>query len=75
MLQIWACEACGISNEMLVSLLKPPPDSVIRICTACTHRQEVRIPERDPDLSIRQKQRKAESFLRRSSPAITPVRF
>jgi uncharacterized Zn finger protein len=66
MLQLWTCEACGASNEMVVSLLKPPPDSVMRICTACAHGQEVRIPERDPELSARHKQRKLESFRRKS---------
>jgi hypothetical protein len=74
MLQLWTCEACGVSNQMVVSLLKPPPDSVMRICTACTHGQEVRIPERDPELPARQKQRKLESFRRKSSPAVAPVR-
>ena len=74
MLQPWTCEACGVSNQMVVSLLKPPPDTVMRICTACTHRQEVRIPERDPELAVRQKNRKMESFRRKSSPAIAPVR-
>ena len=46
MLQFWTCEACGVSNQMVVSLLKPPPDTVMRICTDCEHEQEVRISER-----------------------------
>jgi transcription elongation factor Elf1 len=74
MLQLWTCEACGASNQMVVSLLKPPPDTVMRICTDCEHEQEVRIPERDPELAARQKQRKIESFRRKSSPAIAAVR-
>ncbi|MCM3876635.1 MAG: hypothetical protein NEA02_09465 [Thermoanaerobaculia bacterium] len=57
-----------------MSLLKPPPDSVTRICTACTHAQEVRIPERDPELLARHQKRKIEHFRRKSSPAIAPVR-
>jgi hypothetical protein len=67
MLQLWTCEACGVSNQMVVSLLKPPPDWVTRICTACAHTQEVRIPERDPDLPARQRRRKVESFVRTSA--------
>ena len=75
MLQLWTCEACGVSNQMVVSLLKPPPDSVARICTACTHTQEIRIPERDPELPARQRKRKIERLVRRaSSPTILPVR-
>ena len=74
MLQLWTCEACGGSNQMVVSLLKPPPDSVERICTACMHTQEVRIPERDPELPGRQRRRKMESFRRKSSPALSAVR-
>lgn len=74
MLQLWTCEVCEVSNQMVVSLLKPPPDTVIRICTACTHTQEVRIPERDPELPARQRKRKVEHFRRKSSPAISPVR-
>ncbi len=73
MLHLWTCEACGASNQMVVSLLKPPPDSVTRICAACTQTQEVRIPERDPDLPVRQKQRKIERFRRKSSP-LSPAR-
>ena len=74
MLQLWTCEACGGSNQMVVSLLKPPPDSITRICTACTHTQEIRIPERDPELPARQRKRQIESFRRKSSPALSPVR-
>jgi hypothetical protein len=74
MLQLWTCEACGASNQMVVSLLKPPPDSLTRICTACEHTQEVRIPEPDPDLQTRQNKRRLESFRRKSSPAIAAFR-
>ena len=59
---------------MVVSLLKPPPDTVMRICAACARAQEVRIPERDPELLTRQKQRKVEHFRRKSSPELAPVR-
>jgi hypothetical protein len=74
MLQPWTCEACDASNQMVVSLLKPPPDTVMRICTACEHEQEVRIAERDPDLPARQRKRKVEHFRRKSSPALSAVR-
>jgi len=74
MLQLWDCETCGTSNQMVVSLLKPPPDLVTRICTVCRHAQEVRIPERDPQLPARQRKRQIESFRRKSSPALSPVR-
>jgi len=74
MLQLWDCEACGTSNQMFVSLLKPPPDSVTRICAACARAQDVRIPERDPELPARQRKRKLESFRRKSSPEPSPVR-
>jgi hypothetical protein len=74
MLQLWTCEACGVSNQMIVSLLKPPPDSIARICTDCGHSQEIRIPERDPDLPARQRNRKIEKFRRKSSPELSPVR-
>jgi len=74
MLQLWTCEACGVSNQMVVSLLKPPPDTVMRICTACAHTQDVRIPERDPEILARQRQRKVEHLRRKSSPALEPVR-
>ncbi|HEX5855794.1 MAG TPA: hypothetical protein VFZ57_09250 [Thermoanaerobaculia bacterium] len=59
---------------MVVSLLKPPPDTVMRVCTACSHTQEVRIPERDPEILTRQRRRKVEHFRRKSSPALEPVR-
>lgn len=75
MLQLWNCDACGVSNQIVVSLLTPPPDSVVRICTACGHRQEIRITERDPELPARQRRRKVERFVRRaSSPTILPIR-
>lgn len=74
MLQPWTCEACGLANQVVVSLLAPPPDSIVRICPACEHEQEIRIPERDPAVLVRQKQRRVESFRRKSSPAIAPVR-
>ena len=64
MLQLWNCEACGVSNQIVVSLLNPPPDTVVRICTTCKHRQEIRIPERDPELPARQRERRIESFRR-----------
>lgn len=67
MLQLWTCEACGVSNQIVVSLLSPPPDTVARICTACKHRQEIQIPERDPELPARQRRRKVESFVRTSA--------
>ncbi len=74
MLHLWTCEACRASNQMVVSLLKPPPDTVMRICTACEHEQEVKIPERDPELLARQQKRKVEHFRRKSSPELEPVR-
>jgi hypothetical protein len=69
MLQLWNCEACGVSNQIVVSLLAPPPDSVVRICTTCKHRQEIQITERDPELPARQRRRKVESFVRTSASA------
>ena len=74
MLQLWTCEACGVSNQIVVSLLTPPPDSVLRICADCRHRQEIRIPEQDPELPARQRMRKIEHFRRKGSPALLPVR-
>jgi hypothetical protein len=59
---------------MVVSLLKPPPDTVMRICTDCEHTQEVRITERDPELPARQRKRRIEHFRRKSSPALMAVR-
>jgi len=67
MLQLWSCEACGVSNQIVVSLLSPPPDTVVRTCTTCEHRQEIRISERDPELPARQRRRKVESFVRTSA--------
>jgi hypothetical protein len=70
MLQLWTCGACGVSNQIVVSLLSPPPDTVVKICTSCEHRQEIRISERDPELQARQRRRKIESFRRASSPTV-----
>ena len=64
MLQFWSCDACGSKNQIVVSLLAPPPATVIRACKACRNRQEIRIPERDPDLPARQRKRRLESFRR-----------
>lgn len=66
MLQIWACDACKASNQFVVSLLTPPPDTVVRMCATCGHGQEIRIPEQDPELPARQRRRKIESFVRTS---------
>jgi len=74
MLLLWDCEACGTSNQIVVSLLKPPPDSVTRICSVCARPQDVRIPDRDPELPARQRKRKMESFRRKSSPELLPFR-
>ena len=72
--QPWTCEECGASNKVIVSLLAPPPDSIVRICPACEHTQEIRIPERDAALPARQTQTKIEGFRRKSSPAIASFR-
>lgn len=67
MLQPWTCEACGVSNQVVVSLLTPPPDSIERVCQECGHAQVIRIPERDPELPARQRRRRIESFRRTRS--------
>lgn len=67
MLQLWSCDECGITNQFIVSLLTPPPAAIVRACERCRHMQEVRIPERDPELSARQRRRRLESFHRASS--------
>jgi hypothetical protein len=64
MLQIWSCDACGIQNQFAVSLLAPPPTTFRRACKGCRHRQEITIPERDPELQARQKKRRLDSFRR-----------
>ena len=64
MLHLWACDECGVSNQIVVSLSTPPPDSIVRECSECGHTQEVRIPEGDPDLPARQRRRKVESFIK-----------
>lgn len=64
MLHLWACAECGVSNQIVVSLLTPPPDSIVRECSECGHAQEVKIPELDPELPARQRRRKIESFFK-----------
>jgi uncharacterized Zn finger protein len=64
MLHLWACDECGVSNQIVVSLLTPPPDSIVRECSECGHTQEVRIPEGDPELPARQRRRKVESVIK-----------
>ena len=68
MLQLWSCDACGITNQIVVSLLAPPPATVLRACKTCRHMQEVKIAERDPELPARQRRRRVESFRRANSP-------
>jgi hypothetical protein len=70
MLQFWACDACGITNQIVVSLLTPPPATIVRECGECGHRQEVAIPEPDSELPARQKKRRAESFRRADSARV-----
>lgn len=68
MLQLWSCDECGTPNQFLVSLLAPPPATIVRACGRCRHKQAVTIPELDPELPARQKQRRLESFRRPASP-------
>ena len=70
MVQPWTCRACGISNQIIVSLLAPPPDSIEGECRGCGRAQEILIPERDPGLEARQRSRKVEHFHRKSSATI-----
>jgi len=71
MLQLWSCDECGITNQIVVSLLAPPPATVVRACKGCRHTQEVTIPERDPELTARQRRRRVESFSRRTNSLTT----
>lgn len=68
MLQFWSCDACGITNQIVVSLLAPPPTTILRACKTCRHMQEVTIAERDPELPARQRKRRVESFHRAGTP-------
>lgn len=67
MLQLWSCDECGVPNQIVVSLLAPPPATVLRACKTCRHMQEVKIAERDPELPARQRKRRVESFRRTRS--------
>jgi hypothetical protein len=70
MLQLWSCDECGITNQIVVSLLAPPPATIVRACKECRHVQEVTIPELDPELPTRQRRRRIESFRRPNSPRV-----
>jgi hypothetical protein len=70
MLQLWSCDECGITNQFVVSLLAPPPATIVRMCEKCRHRQDVTIPERDPELPARQRRRRIESFRRSNTQTV-----
>ena len=70
MMQLWSCDECGTANQFVVSLLAPPPATIVSECSKCRHTQGVAIQEEDPELPSRQRRRRIESFRRASFPTI-----